>query len=161
MRKLLAAIFCASALAAQGSDDHLGAVNMFVPKGRVLITPVISAVPGSLTAAEVGKAIAAAVASSTFEWMPKLTDEGTIEARLLVRTHKLVVDIAYNETKYTINYKSSENLYYSEGFAFKKSVKYATIHENCEVWLRSLDTGIQRGLQAAAIQKALTSPSES
>jgi hypothetical protein len=153
MRKLLVALFLAPLLFAQN-----------VPVGKVLIEPVTSAVPASLTAREVGKAIAVATAASKFDWIPKLIDEGTIEATLPIRRHELIVVITYTATEYTINYKSSKNLEYEEveyqTFFKKQSVKYQTIHQNYSEWLQNLDTGIQRALHAAAIQKALTGASK-
>jgi hypothetical protein len=143
MRKLLVALFCASMLAAQDYDT--------TPSG-VLAEPVASAVPVSLTAAEVGKAIAVAAAASKFDWIPKLIDEGTIEATLPIRKHELVVDIAYTATEYTIKHKSSKNLDYNK--------EHQTIHKNYKEWLQNLNTGIQRALHAAAIQKALADPSD-
>jgi hypothetical protein len=168
MKKLLVALFCASMLAAQDSTAPpsndptrpvpsytVAAVNDLPVwrSGKVMAAHVKIAVPVSLTAAEVGKAIAAAAASSTLEWMPKLIDEDTIEATLPIRTHELVVDIAYTATEYTIKYKNSKNLGYNK--------ETQEIHENYKAWLRNLDNGIQRALQVAAIQKALAGSSES
>jgi hypothetical protein len=144
VRKLLVALFCVSTLAAQDYDT--------TPSGA-LAEPVTSAVPVSLTAHEVGKAIAIAAAASKFDWTPKLIEEGTIEATLPIRKHELVVDITYTATEYTIKYKSSKNLGYDK--------RDNTIHKNYKEWLQNLDTGIQRALQATAIQRALSDSSGS
>jgi hypothetical protein len=167
MRKLLVALFCASMLAAQDyvpTKPDMPTVTAVddLPweSHKVVAWPVKRAVPVGLTASEVRKAIAASAAALT--WAPSLVDEGAIEAKLLVRTHELVVDITYTATEYTISYKSSKNLNYSEKYKIisKKAVLYQTIHGKYKVWLKNLDARIQSALQAVAVQKVLADPSD-
>jgi NADH:ubiquinone oxidoreductase subunit len=174
MRKLLAVLFCAPFLMVQAPKAHgraldrlppvliapapkaqliaVGSVDL-IPRGpgigyKVLAVPVTISVRANMTAPEMGKAIAAA--ASARGWMPKSVDEGTIEAKLLIRTHELVVDIAYTATKYTIKYKSSKNLGYNE--------KRQTIHKNYKKWLGNLDAGIKETLLAILVAQGYTLP---
>jgi len=122
MRKLLVILFCATFLVAGGKN--------------VPIKPVTSAVRANVTATKVGKAITAA--ATELKWIPSPINSGTIEAKLLVRSHELVVDIVYTATEYTIKYKSSKNLNYDE--------KKHTIHRKYDQWVSNLDVRIQKTL---------------
>ena len=70
-------------------------------------------------------------------WVPRVIRPGLIEATILVRDHKAVVEIPYTGTDYSIVYKSSENLRYRNG----------TIHWNYNSWIAKLSKSIQYKLQ--------------
>ena len=129
MRKLLAILFCASMLCAWGR--------------AVLTSPVTSTVPSKVSASAVGKAITAA--ATGLKWIPHTVDGKTIEAKLLVRSHELVVNIAYSSSQYTISYKSSKNLDYNE--------KKQTIHRKYAEWVRNLDVAIQKEIASPGSSK--------
>jgi hypothetical protein len=95
--------------------------------------PVVSySTTTSTTAAEVKEAIWRACLKKG--WTPRLVEEGLIEASIYVRSHKAVVDISYTDKAYSINYKDSENLDYSNG----------TIHRNYNRWVTYLSQAIQQ-----------------
>ena len=86
------------------------------------------------TAAQVRQSIIAA--GTSLGW--KITDAGPgkLEGTLSLRTHTAVVDIPYSATKYSIVYKSSQNLNESAG----------TIHTNYNGWVENLDRTIRTEL---------------
>ena len=61
-------------------------------------------------------------------WTTKKIKPGLIEATLLIRSHKAVVNIPFNTKRYSINYKSSTNLDYDG----------KNIHSQYYVWVRNL-----------------------
>ena len=69
-------------------------------------------------------------------WSPHIIKPGLIEASISVRTHKATVEIPFTESEYSINYKSSENLNYSDG----------NIHRNYNNWVIKLSRTIQEEL---------------
>jgi hypothetical protein len=73
-------------------------------------------------------------------WIPSVTQPGIIEARLTLRSHRAVVEISYTDNSYTITYKDSENLDYSNG----------SIHRNYNNWVANLSRSIQEEIGAHA-----------
>ena len=86
------------------------------------------------TAAQVRQSII--TAGTSLGW--KIVDKGPgkLEGTLNVRTHVAVVDIPYSATKYSILYKSSENLSEADG----------SIHRNYNGWVENLDRTIRTEL---------------
>jgi hypothetical protein len=86
------------------------------------------------TAAQVRQSII--TAGTSLGW--KITDAGPgkLEGTLSLRNHTAVVDIPYSATKYSIVYKSSQNLNESAG----------TIHTNYNGWVENLDRTIRTEL---------------
>jgi len=66
-------------------------------------------------------------------WVARIIRPGLIEASLTVRSHRAVVEIPYTDKNYSIMYKSSENLDYSDG----------TIHRHYNTWVTKLSRTIQ------------------
>lgn len=83
------------------------------------------------TAAQVRQSII--TAGTSLGWKIADTGPGTLEGTLSLRTHTAVVDIPYNATKYSIVYKSSQNLNESAG----------SIHTNYNGWVQTLDRTIR------------------
>ena len=54
-------------------------------------------------------------AGSSLGWVMKPVNESTIEGTLYIRSHVAIVEIQYDATRYTINYKNSVNLNYKDG----------------------------------------------
>ena len=54
-------------------------------------------------------------AGSSLGWVMKPVNESTIEGTLYIRSHVAIVNIQYDATRYTINYKNSVNLNYKDG----------------------------------------------
>ena len=69
-------------------------------------------------------------------WKPKVVNEGLIEARLDLRQHTAIINIAYTPTTYSIKYVDSQNLHYNNG----------KIHRNYNNWISHLSRDIQLGL---------------
>jgi hypothetical protein len=71
-------------------------------------------------------------------WSPRVVEEGLIEAFIYVRGHKAVVEIPFTEKVYSIHYKDSENLGYSNG----------KIHRNYNKWVFLLSQTIQQEIES-------------
>lgn len=69
-------------------------------------------------------------------WSPRIISPGLIEARITVRSHRAVIEIPYTAVSYSIKYKDSLNLEYSNG----------KIHRNYNKWVLKLSGTIQREL---------------
>lgn len=93
-----------------------------------------AAIPQDLSLAQVQKAITTGTADRG--WIPKVLGSGHIEARLYIRSHTAVVDIVFDESKYSITYKDSKNLNYRDG----------KIHRNYNRWVANLSQALQRSL---------------
>lgn len=65
-------------------------------------------------------------------WQMIEIEPGLLEAIVRVRSHVAVVDIHYNDDKYTITYNRSENLGYKNG----------KIKKNFNKWIQRLDRDI-------------------
>ena len=91
-----------------------------------------------ISVSDVEKAIL--TASQERGWNARVIKPGLIEASIAVRTHRAAVEIPYSQNKYSINYKSSENLDYEGG----------KIHRNYNNWIIRLSRDINSELSAAA-----------
>jgi hypothetical protein len=69
-------------------------------------------------------------------WNPRIISPGLIEARIIVRSHRAAAAITYTENSYSIHYKESYNLDYSDG----------NIHRNYNKWISNLSAEIQKQL---------------
>ncbi len=104
-------------------------------------------IPGGLSSAQVENAIVTGMTDRG--WIPKVIAPGHVEARLLVRSHMVAVDIEFDETTYSITYKDSDNLRYKNG----------KIHRNYNRWVANLNLDLRRSLLRVAIQGAPTGES--
>jgi len=68
-------------------------------------------------------------------WIVKKSKPGVATAQLNVRKHMALVEIKYNKTSYSINYKNSMNLKYD--------ATKGTIHKNYNGWIQNLNNAIQ------------------
>jgi len=82
------------------------------------------------------------VGSKKRGWSPRVVKSGVIESRLLVRSHRAVVEISYSENSYSIRYVDSSNLDYKNG----------KIHKKYNLWVAKLSSSIQRELGVRAQQ---------
>lgn len=83
-----------------------------------------------LTQDDVSKAIISA--GQSLKWIMQKKGEGQIQGTLLLREHIAVVDIFYDNTKFSIKYKSSKNLNYDG----------TDIHRNYNNWIINLTNRI-------------------
>lgn len=83
---------------------------------------------------QVEKAIIRAGAS--LGWNIKKIKSGTMEGRLMLRSHVAVVEITYDTKSYSIHYKDSTNLNYDG----------TNIHSNYNGWVQNLNRNIQQEL---------------
>jgi hypothetical protein len=67
-------------------------------------------------------------------WQLNHLRPGVARAMLSLRTHVAVVEIAYDETRFTIRYVSSDNLGYTG----------TSIHRNYNGWIRNLERAISQ-----------------
>ena len=104
------------------------------PLYNVGSSPVITNKP--VTADDVQKAIARA--GATLGWQMAQQESGRMEGVLVLRTHRAVVDIAYDAKNYSIKYKDSANLFYD--------AEKNTIHNNYNGWIQNLDKAIRAQL---------------
>lgn len=88
----------------------------------------------SLTLKQVEKVIVGAAIKRG--WKPRVLNPGLVEARLDLRQHTAIINIAYTPSAYSIKYVDSQNLLYKEG----------TIHRNYNSWITHLSRDIQLGL---------------
>lgn len=100
----------------------------------VPITSTTSAVPQGLALDNVKNSIVEG--ANERGYMLKEISDNEYEATLILRTHKLVLSITYDTTKYTIAYKSSVGL--------KATGK--KIHSKYNNWTKNLDLSIQQAL---------------
>jgi hypothetical protein len=107
-----------------------------VPIYNVSDVPATTASGKALTANQVRQGIISA--GSALGWRMVDAGPGRLEGTLNLRTHAAVVDIPYSATKYSIQYKSSENLNAADG----------SIHKNYNGWVQNLDRGIRATLSA-------------
>ena len=76
-------------------------------------------------------------AGAQLGWQMKDVAPGHMVGTLRIRTHLAEVDIKYDKTKYSINYKDSVNLGYDG----------ANIHKNYNVWISDLNKAIHSQLE--------------
>ncbi|WP_419770777.1 MAG: hypothetical protein ACNI3C_03050 [Candidatus Marinarcus sp.] len=67
-------------------------------------------------------------------WIVTKVKPGLAEAKITLREHFAVVDIAYTEKDFSITYKNSMNLKYDP--------TKGTIHQNYNGWVKNLETAI-------------------
>ena len=123
--KLLAASTLVAALALAGGCARTAPM---VVLNDVPVTPSSSK---ALTAAQVRTAII--TAGTSLGWRIADAGAGTLEGTLALRGHSAVVSIPYSASKYSIQYKRSENLQEANG----------TIHNNYNGWVQNLDRAIR------------------
>ena len=87
-----------------------------------------------ITQKDISKAIINA--GQSLGWVMKEKEDGHIQGSLLLRTHKAVVDINYDHSKYSITYKDSENLNYDG----------TDIHRNYNNWVINLTNKINTNI---------------
>ena len=85
----------------------------------------------AVSAEDVGKAIVRA--GINLGWKMNPTGPGQMQGVLVLREHRAVVDITYDNKTYSIKYKDSSNLQYDG----------TVIHKNYNGWIQNLDRAIQ------------------
>jgi hypothetical protein len=103
------------------------------PVYNVTNAPVVGS-KANPSADEVGKAIQRA--GATLGWQMKPVKPGNMLGTLVLRKHVAVVDINYNASSYSINYKDSTELNYDG----------QNIHPNYNGWIQNLDKAIKAQL---------------
>lgn len=74
-------------------------------------------------------------AGQTLGWQITPMGPGKAEGVLVLRRHRAVVDITYDTSSFSINYKDSVNLDYD--------AQEKTIHSNYNGWIRNLEKAIR------------------
>jgi hypothetical protein len=105
-----------------------------VPVYNVSDAPATAASGKVLQASQVRQAIV--IAGGALGWRIADAGPGRLEGTLNLRTHTAVVDIPYSATKYSILFKSGENLKAADG----------NIHKNYNGWVQNLERGIRTEL---------------
>ena len=95
-------------------------------------------VPAGLGLAQVQQSIA--VGALDRGWTPRVIEPGHIEATIKVRSHTVVVDITFDESAYSIQYKDSDKMDYKDG----------QIHRNYNRWVANLNKSLLQSLFRAA-----------
>lgn len=80
----------------------------------------------NVTKIDISKAIRKA--GGSLSWIMQEKDNGHIQGTLLIRNHTAIVDIYYDDSKYSIAYKDSKDLQYSG----------AEIHKSYNKWVKNL-----------------------
>jgi hypothetical protein len=122
-KKLAAALVAAATLAIAGCTTQ--------PIQNLNDVPVTTAGGKHLSASQVRSAII--TAGTSLGWQVKDEGPGRLLGTLHLRTHTAVVEIPYSASKYSILYKSSENLDEANG----------QIHRNYNGWVQNLDRAIR------------------
>ncbi|HVJ61667.1 MAG TPA: hypothetical protein VM555_03035 [Tahibacter sp.] len=107
-----------------------------------LVDPDPIAIPAKITDAQVAKSIRGALINR--KWT--VTDEkpGEIKSTLMVRDHKVRIDITWDKRQIAIRYVDSENLKYEVENGKK------LIHKNYLGWINNLVTDISANLNLVA-----------
>jgi hypothetical protein len=105
-----------------------------MPIQNVSEAPVVAANGRQLTNAQVREAIVRAGAS--LGWQIREEAPGLLVGTITLRTHSAVVAIPYTSRTYSVQYRSSQNLYESGGM----------IHKNYNGWITNLRNGINTQL---------------
>ena len=105
-----------------------------VPVYNVTDASVNAAAGKSMEASQVRQAIM--IAGGALGWRISDAGPGRLEGVLRLREHAAVVDIPYSASRYSIQFKSGENLKGADG----------TIHKNYNGWVQNLDRGIRAEL---------------
>ncbi|HSN19896.1 MAG TPA: hypothetical protein VLS49_04420 [Usitatibacter sp.] len=127
MKKLIAAAALAAAATLIGACTTQPIFN-------VNDEPVTTTSGKHLSASQVRSAII--TAGTSLGWVVKDQGPGRLVGTLHLRTHAAVVEIPYSASKYSIVYRSSENLDAADG----------KIHRNYNVWVQNLDRTIRTEL---------------
>jgi len=101
---------------------------------NVADAPVTTTSGKAPSAAQVRAAII--TAGTSLGWSIKEAGPGKLEGTLHLRDHVAVVDIPYSTARYSITYRSSENLMAGDG----------KIHKNYNSWVQNLDRAIRTEL---------------
>ena len=107
--------------------------------GAPIYNVVSSPIPQNpdATMANIQKAILRA--GLTLGWQVAPKEPGKLEAILILRTHRAVVDITHDTKTFSITYKDSSNISYDE--------QRKTIHSNYNGWVQNLEKGIRIQVQ--------------
>ncbi len=108
--------------------------------GSVIQTVETSFSGSKLTTQRVEQAILDGMAVA--DWRIRNRRTGIVVAELNVGRQQAVIEIAFDNAKYTINYVSSKNL--------DESTSGRGIHPNYNKWVQELDTQIQNKLTKPA-----------
>lgn len=128
--KALVAVFLSVAILASGAHARSG-----VPIINHENLPTVSAVGKTVSAQQVGQAIAMAATSKG--WTTAIDQNGAIIATLIVRNkHTIVVTTPFAEDKFSVLYRDSSNMNYSNG----------VIHPHYNSWVQNLLTAIRSEL---------------
>jgi hypothetical protein len=107
--------------------------------GAPVYNVVSSPIPQSpdATMPNIQKAIMRAGLTLGWQVVPKAP--GNLEAVLILRTHRAVVDITHDTRTFSITYKDSTNISYDE--------QRKTVHSNYNGWVQNLEKGIRIQVQ--------------
>jgi len=108
------------------------AVARLDPVFDIVAAEIVSSTPKDLES--VKKAIIAG--GKVRRWRMQELAAGHLEAVIEVRSHQATVDIIFDTKTYSITYRDSVNLKYSDG----------QIHRNYNKWIQNLDLSIQKSL---------------
>jgi len=75
------------------------------------------------------------------QWTVERADQGQILASITRRSHEAQITIPYTASTYSIRYRDSHNLGYSDG----------KIHRNYNKWVLNLDRSIQQELRSPSL----------
>ena len=89
------------------------------------------------TMANIQKAIMRA--GLTLGWQVAAREPGKLEAVLVLRTHRAVVDITHDSKTFSITYKDSTNISYD--------AERKTVHSNYNGWIQNLEKAIRIQVQ--------------
>jgi hypothetical protein len=78
-------------------------------------------------------------AGLTLGWQVVAREPGKLEAILVLRKHRAVVDITYDTKTFSITYKDSTNIDYD--------AQNKTVHSNYNGWIQNLEKGIRIQVQ--------------
>ena len=78
-------------------------------------------------------------AGLTLGWQVVAREPGKLEAVLILRTHRAVVDITHDTKTFSITYKDSTNISYD--------AQNKTVHSNYNGWIQNLEKGIRIQVQ--------------
>jgi len=120
-----------TALAATFAALVLAACQTLLPVYNVNDAAVSTASGKHPTAGQVRSAII--TAGTSLGWHVVDAGPGRLEGTLHLRTHTAVVDIPYSAARYSILYRSSEDLQAADG----------KIHKNYNGWVQNLDRAIR------------------
>lgn len=132
--------------------------NQFVP----LLNPDIQPIESGLTSEQVSKAIR--IGGVSAGWVIEESGSDRMIGTLSIRMHQVIVVILYDDSKYSINYKSSRNMkiFCTERDKNKQNIKITGnrscpgyrdpkyIHKAYDQWIKNLDRNIKAELIRAS-----------